>query len=192
MPEAIPPQVWGFTLPCWTLSVCQPCFLGPSSPPQSNGTPPSSFFREQSQLSWSPGLWSYFFFSTPPSSQGPKLHCLMAIVRQPSTFMSPTSPSLFVRTRSSQAPLLVVWALSSMLYRNCMDCLCAAVLSLQQMLGFLKLPMRTGASEHGSASSCVSSWPGGLQQMSTPCCPYWSDLQSLPLVICPQVELHTF
>lgn len=132
------------------------------------------------------------FFSTPPSSQGPKLHCLMAIVRQPSTFMSPTSPSLFVRTRSSQAPLLVVWALSSMLYRNCMDCLCAAVLSLQQMLGFLKLPMRTGASEHGSASSCVSSWPGGLQQMSTPCCPYWSDLQSLPLVICPQVELHTF
>jgi len=71
--------------------------------------------------------------------------------RLPLSFTYPTSPSLLVRTRSSIAPLpigsSITWRrmLSSIHSRNLLDFLCLAVLSLQQILGWLKSPMRTRA-----------------------------------------------
>ena len=77
------------------------------------------------------------------------------------SFTFPTSSSFLVRKRSSIAPLLngssINWKrkLSSVHSRNLLDCLCHAVLSLQQISGWLKSPMRTRACECEAAPICL-------------------------------------
>ena len=143
----------------------------------------------QSLLSWSPGLWSCYLpcslFSgtwTAPSHGQPRLLL---------TFTYPTSFSLFVKVKCHKAPLHIsssitcVRKLLSMPSRNLLDCLCPAVLSLQQISGWLKIPMRISACKceaHSSclkkASSTLSSWSGIPEQTST---------TTSPTLVCPLI-----
>jgi len=100
-------------------------------------------------------------FCPAPSSQDHELHYLMVTAaRLPSAFTSP-SPALFVSRRSSRARLLIgfsipcVRKLSSILSRNLLDFLCPAVLSLQQISGWLKSLTRTRVCTCEIASSCL-------------------------------------
>ena len=87
--------------------------------------------------------------------------------------LPPTSPFLLVTTRPSNTPFLIgfsttcVKRLSSMLFRN--HCVHLAVLSFQQISGWLKPPMRTKAYIREATFSCLlkasstfPSWSGGL------------------------------
>ncbi|XP_051465178.1 bromodomain-containing protein 9 isoform X8 [Apus apus] len=77
--------------------------------------------------------------------------------RLPSSFMLSTSLSMLARTRSTTTCLLTgsstTWKkkLSSLHSRNHLDCWCLVVLPLQQMLEWLKSPMRTRACDHQAA-----------------------------------------
>ena len=88
-------------------------------------------------------------------------HFMVTAARLPLSFTFPTSSSLLVRTRSSIEPLIagssVTWRrkLSPMHSRNLFDYLCHAVLSCQQISGWLKFPMRSRACECEAAPICL-------------------------------------
>lgn len=109
------------------------------------------------QLFWSlfsPGLYTTegcdLAICLVPFSQKPEVHHLIVTeAKVAQTFTSLISSSLFVSMRSSRQPLLVgslipfVRGLPSIHVRNLRDCMCPAVLALQQTLGWLKSSMRT-------------------------------------------------
>ena len=100
----------------------------------------------------------------------------------PPNFTSPTSPSLLVRTRSSSTYLLVgcsticIRKLSSVHCRNLLDCVCLAVLLIQQICGWLKSLIRTSAWDHKATSQHFSTVGRRLYQLSFPHLGTWRAL----------------
>lgn len=80
--------------------------------------------------------------------------------RLPSSLHIPNQ-SFFVSTRSNSTFLPVgsfstcVKKLSSTPYRELLDCVCSAVLSFQQISGWLKCSMRTRACSHEATPRCL-------------------------------------
>ena len=130
-------------------------WLPPPSNVLTNGIPRVGPWRRLSWISWSSVLQFYFLtcFSHVRSWTLLSHRCL--------TFTSPSSPYLFVRTRSSSIHLLTgsfttcVRKLPSMHCRNLLGPVYLAVLLFQQISRLLKFPVRTSDCDHESTFSCL-------------------------------------
>lgn len=113
-----------------------------------HGTHPNGSWRGQSSLVWTLGLWACLLHSFLPD-----LHHLMV-----ATAKAANKPFIGVM-RSNRAWLFIgprcfLWRESLVYSRKLLDCLCLAMLSLQQISGWLKFPMRTRACER-EVALCV-------------------------------------
>lgn len=109
----------------------------------------------------SPEAWSSELFMCTPHCPKNLDHCFMVTAAKAALELCITHQSLLISENKVQHSIFLMgscttWKrkLSSMHSGNIFNFWCSAVLSLQQVLGWLKSPMRTMFCEHEAASIC--------------------------------------